>query len=69
MTLDMRVPFYSTVNLLPGVVSSTDGVSVEHLWFWSDGWQSLEAEADADIEEGRYENFDNMDDFIAALDN
>ena len=38
-------------------------------WFWTQGWQKLEAEADKDIAEGRYTSHKNMDDFIADLDN
>jgi hypothetical protein len=40
----------------------------EQAWFWTKEWQAREAKADADIAEGRYETFNNMDDFIAALD-
>jgi beta-mannanase len=40
----------------------------EQAWFWTKEWQAREDEADADIAGGRYETFDNMDDFIATLD-
>jgi hypothetical protein len=38
-------------------------------WYWTQGWQDLEAEADKDISEGRFSTHKNMDDFIADLDN
>jgi AbrB family looped-hinge helix DNA binding protein len=37
-------------------------------WFWTDRWQRMEREADADIESGRVEQFDTAEDFIAELD-
>jgi len=37
------------------------------VWFWTDAWQSLEHEADEDLQSGRYEDFDSMEDFISAL--
>jgi hypothetical protein len=38
-------------------------------WFWTQGWQQLEEEADKDIAEGRFTSHKNMEDFIADLDN
>ncbi|HEX5493434.1 MAG TPA: hypothetical protein VFX70_02520 [Mycobacteriales bacterium] len=37
-------------------------------WFWSAGWQAAEAEAEADIREGRTRAFDSMDDMFAEFD-
>jgi hypothetical protein len=36
-------------------------------WFWTLEWQAKEAEADSDLEEGRYLIFDNADDFLDSL--
>ena len=36
-------------------------------WFWTEEWQAKEREVDEDIKAGRYEEFDNMDDFIDSL--
>lgn len=40
----------------------------EQLWFWSDEWQAGERQSEADYTAGRYYKFDNVDDFIRALD-
>ncbi|MGI5488179.1 hypothetical protein [Microtetraspora malaysiensis] len=37
-------------------------------WYWTSGWQSDEAEADADIREDRTRVFDTMDDLFAEID-
>jgi hypothetical protein len=37
-------------------------------WYWSSDWQAMEAAANADLEEGRYLDFDSVDDFIKYLD-
>ena len=42
-------------------------VPEDQRWFWSDEWQEKERQVDVDIAEGRYQTFDNMDDFIAGL--
>jgi len=38
-------------------------------WFLTQEWQKLEAEAEKDIAEGRFTSHNNMDDFIADLEN
>lgn len=42
-------------------------IDPEQAWFWTEEWQAKERQADEDIAEGRYEEFDNLDDFIASL--
>lgn len=37
-------------------------------WFWSQRWQQREREADADIQAGRVERFDDASDLLAHLD-
>lgn len=37
-------------------------------WFWTEEWQLMESEADAELDAGEYEIYDDMDDFIASLD-
>jgi hypothetical protein len=39
----------------------------EQAWFWTAEWQAGEREADEDLWTGNYEDFENMDDFIASL--
>jgi antitoxin MazE len=43
-------------------------VSAEQAWFWTQRWQQMEREADADIEAGRVAQFDDVEDFLADLD-
>jgi bifunctional DNA-binding transcriptional regulator/antitoxin component of YhaV-PrlF toxin-antitoxin module len=37
-------------------------------WFWSERWQRMEREADADIAAGRLTTHDSAEDFLAHLD-
>jgi antitoxin (DNA-binding transcriptional repressor) of toxin-antitoxin stability system len=43
-------------------------VPAEEAWYWTPGWQSAEAEADADFREGHTRVFDSMDDMFAEID-
>ena len=43
-------------------------IDASQAWFWSDRWQQMEREADADIAAGRVTRFESADDLIAALD-
>jgi bifunctional DNA-binding transcriptional regulator/antitoxin component of YhaV-PrlF toxin-antitoxin module len=43
-------------------------VPADQAWFWSERWQRMEREADADIQAGRTEKFDSVDAFLADLD-
>ena len=43
-------------------------VPADQQWFWSERWQKMEREADADIEAGRTSSFESVDDFLADLD-
>jgi hypothetical protein len=36
-------------------------------WFWTKKWQLEEREVDRELEAGRYEKFNNIDDFIESL--
>ena len=40
----------------------------EQAWFWSDRWQELERGVQADIDAGRVQRYDNVEDAIAGLD-
>ena len=37
-------------------------------WFWSAAWQEAEKEVDEDLKAGRFETFDNVDEFLADLE-
>ena len=42
-------------------------ISPDQRWFWTPEWQAGEREVDVQLEAGEYENFDSMEDFLAAL--
>lgn len=39
-------------------------IDADQVYFWTDEWQAKEREADADIAAGRYEDFDDVDEFF-----
>ncbi len=43
-------------------------VPPDQAWFWRRRWQQMEQEAQADIEAGRTERFDTVDDMLAWLE-
>lgn len=51
-----------------------DSTSMDHFvkpgqeWFWTPEWQAAEKEVEADLAAGRFETFDNMEDFLAGLE-
>jgi len=51
------------VELVPVVA-----VPADQAWFWTDRWQAMEREADADIAAGRSTVVDGVDELIAHLD-
>ena len=46
----------------------TVAVPADQRWFWTERWQEMERQADADIAAGRIAQFDTVDDFLADLD-
>ncbi|MGK7902576.1 MAG: hypothetical protein AB4352_14405 [Hormoscilla sp.] len=42
---------------------------VDQSWFANQEWQTRYREAKEDIKEGRYQDFDNIDDLLACLKN
>lgn len=42
-------------------------IDEDQSWYWSPYWQAMEKEADKNSEDGDYEDFDDIDDFIASL--
>lgn len=53
-----------------GVIELRPHVSVpaDQAWFWSERWQQMEREADADIAAGRVVATDSVGDFLDELD-
>jgi AbrB family looped-hinge helix DNA binding protein len=43
-------------------------VPADQAWFWTERWQAMEREADADIAAGRVVIVEGVDDLIAHLD-
>src|SRR5450759_3985059 len=52
-----------TIELVPVVA-----VPADQAWFWTERWQAMEREADADIAAGRTTVVDGVDELIAHLD-
>lgn len=51
------------IELIPVVA-----VPADQAWFWTDRWQAMEREADADIAAGRVTVVEGADELIAHLD-
>lgn len=43
-------------------------IEKDQAWFWTEGWQKGEREADEDIKAGRVKRFNNVNDLIADLE-
>ena len=43
-------------------------VPVDEIWFWSEGHQRAEREAEDELAAGRYRDFDDEDSFLADLE-
>ena len=50
------------------VISHLEVVPPDQVWFWTERWQKMEKEAQADIEAGRIHSYANVEDAIAALE-
>ena len=53
-----------------GVIELRPQVAVpaDQRWFWTERWQQMEREADADVAAGRTKRFGSVDEFLADLD-
>ena len=40
---------------------------IDQSWFWTEEWQERYREAKADLAEGRFRDFDDVDDLLAEL--
>jgi AbrB family looped-hinge helix DNA binding protein len=50
------------------VISRAQIIDPDQAWFWSDRWQRMEQEAQADLEAGRIVEYTNIAEALAALD-
>ena len=51
-----------------GRIEMDDATSDDQAWFWTERWQTMECEADAEIAAGHITVFEDVDAFIASLD-
>ncbi|TAK37169.1 MAG: AbrB family transcriptional regulator [Chloroflexota bacterium] len=53
-----------------GVIELRPQITIDptQAWFWTERWQRMEREADEDIAAGRVKVFDNVESFLADLD-
>jgi hypothetical protein len=58
---------FSSANSLFDISLDDLETSEDQAWYWTPEWQRIEAEADADLKLGHYEDFDSLDDFISSL--
>jgi len=49
------------------VVEPLRAIDPEQAWFWTERWQKMEREVQADIDGGRVKSFNSMEDFIKYL--
>lgn len=52
-----------SIELVPVVA-----IPADQAWFWTDRWQAMEREADADVAAGRTTVVDGVDELIAHLE-
>ncbi len=50
------------------MVDRLQTIPPDQAWFWTERWQKMEREAQADIDAGRVQQFDDVEDMIAWLD-
>jgi hypothetical protein len=64
------VEYVEVVRRPDGVIELRPQVPVDaaQAWFWSERWQDMEREADADIAAGRTRRYDSADAFLADLE-
>lgn len=65
-----RPGVHLAVEVIDGAIVMRPSVSVpaDQAWFWSQRWQQMEREADADIAAGRLKRFESADALLADLD-
>ena len=44
-----------------------EALAEDQAWFWSEAWQAGERASEADLAEGRYQDFDTMEDLLHDL--
>lgn len=54
-------------GVLADYLQETLAVAQDQAWFWTEEWQAGEREAEADVQVGRYQSFDTMEELIDDL--
>jgi bifunctional DNA-binding transcriptional regulator/antitoxin component of YhaV-PrlF toxin-antitoxin module len=49
------------------VIQGVQTIAPDQAWFWTERWQKMEHQAQADLEAGRVSEYENADDTVAAL--
>lgn len=64
------VEYVEIVRRPDGVIELRPQVPVDasQAWFWSERWQRMEREADAEIAAGHVRSYDDVDTFLADLE-
>ncbi len=65
-----NIDFFEAVQREDGVIELRPKMTVDHCagWFWTERWQRMEREADADITAGQVHVFDSDAAMLADLD-
>ncbi len=50
------------------VVERAISIPADQAWFWTERWQKMEREAQADIDSGRVHRYPNVDEAISSLE-
>ncbi len=50
------------------VVERAISIPADQAWFWTERWQKMEREAQADIDSGRVHRYPKVDDAISSLE-
>ena len=65
-----KTGFFEAVQRDDGVIELHPKLVVDQTqsWFWTDRWQKMEREAQADIDAGRVRRYDNDEEMFGDLD-
>ncbi len=68
--LDQRDAQVRIIELEDGRIELVPVVAIpaDQAWFWTERWQAMEREADADVAAGRVTSVDGVDDLVTLLD-
>ena len=50
------------------VISRLEVIPPDQAWFWTEQWQKVERDAQADIDAGRVHRYANIDETVSALE-